>query len=121
MENEILKEYISVLEDKKLKNIEAFDLSGKSEVAKFIIIATANSEKVSRQVANEIKAFFEEKNKTSNLEGEFPGDWIILDFGDVLIEILTEEARNYYNLEKLWGDSKNRLAQPSKKRKKKVS
>ena len=121
MENEILKEFISVLEDKKLKNIEAFDLAGKSEVAKFIIIATAANEKFARQTANEIKSFFEEQNKISNLEGEFPGDWVILDFGDVLIEILTEEARNYYNLEKLWGDSKNRLAQPSKKRKKKAS
>ena len=121
MENEFLKEYVSVLEEKKFKNIEAFDLKGKSEFAKYIIIATAQNEKAARLGALEIVEEFKDKNKQATIDGEFPGNWIVLDFKEVIIEILTEDQRSYYNLEKLWGDSKNRLSKPIKKRGKKVS
>lgn len=119
MENELIKEYISILEENKLKNIEAFDLKDKSDVAKFIIIATSPNEKNSRLCAYNILNFFRNKNVEGVLDGEFPGSWIVLDFKDVIIEILTDDLRAYYNLEKLWGSSKNRLLQIEKKRKRK--
>lgn len=116
MENVLIKETISFLESKKLKNITAFDLVDKSDIVKYIIIATSPSEKFSKQICTEIEEYFKSKNIVPIIDGEFPGSWIILDLGEILIEILTEETRNYYNLEKLWGDLKNRV-EPIKKKK----
>lgn len=119
MENEIVKGIASLLESKKLKNVEAFDLKFKSELVKYIILATSPNEKYSRQVAVELQKEFEEKGIDAKIEGEFPGEWVILDLGEILIEIFTEESRKYYNLEKLWGNSKNRAYEPVKNRRKK--
>ena len=119
MENEIVKGIAALLESKKLKNVEAFDLKFKSELVKYIILATSPNEKYSRQVAVELQKEFEEKGIDAKIEGEFPGEWVILDLGEILIEIFTEESRKYYNLEKLWGNSKNRAYEPVKKRRKK--
>ena len=119
MENEIVKGIASLLESKKLKNVEAFDLKFKSELVKYIILATSPNEKYSRQVAVELQKEFEEKGIDAKIEGEFPGEWVILDLGEILIEIFTEESRKYYNLEKLWGNSKNRAYEPVKKCRKK--
>lgn len=118
MENETVKGIASLLESKKLKNVEAFDLKFKSELVKYIILATSPNEKYSRQVAVELQKEFEEKGIDAKIEGEFPGEWVILDLGEILIEIFTEESRKYYNLEKLWGNSKNRAYEPVKKRRK---
>ena len=52
-------------------------------------------------------------------EGDFPGNWIVLDLGDILIELLTEDVRKYYNLEKLWGDYNNRVQEVTDKKRKK--
>ena len=119
MENKKNKGITSLLESKKLKNVEAFDLKFKSELVKYIILATSPNEKYSRQVAVELQKEFEEKGIDAKIEGEFPGEWVILDLGEILIEIFTEESRKYYNLEKLWGNSKNRAYEPVKKRRKK--
>ena len=119
MENETVKGIASLLESKKLKNVEAFDLKFKSELVKYINLATSPNEKYSRQVAVELQKEFEEKGIDAKIEGEFPGEWVILDLGEILIEIFTEESRKYYNLEKLWGNSKNRAYEPVKKRRKK--
>ena len=119
MENEIVKGIASLLESKKLKNVEAFDLKFKSELVKYIILATSPNEKYSRQVAVELQKEFEEKGIDAKIEGEFPGEWVILDLGEILIEMITKESRKYYNLEKLWRNSKNRAYEPVKKRRKK--
>lgn len=114
--NAEIKSIFEKLEEKKLKNIEAFDLKNKSEILKFIILATCTNEKNSRNIIIEIEKEIEELGYTIKKEGEFPGDWVILDLGEILIEIFSEDTRTQYNLEKLWGDSKNRLVELTKKR-----
>ena len=120
MENELIKSLVEILENKKLKNVEAFDLKGKSELVKFIILATSASEKHSKQIAAELEQEFASQGIEAFKEGEFPGDWIVLDLGEVLIEIFTEDSRKYYNLEKLWGSSNNRINEPVKKKRRKA-
>ena len=109
MNKEFIENLIKLLESKKLKNIEAFDLSDKSELIKSIVLATAQNEKMNKQIANEIKQHFFEQGVEVLIDGEFPGDWIILDMGEILVELFTEDMRNHYSLEKLWGSQKNSL------------
>ena len=115
-----IEKIIEILVEKKLKNIEAFDLKNKSNILKFIILGTCTNEKKCKQTANEIADDLRKLKHNIEIEGEFPGDWIILDAGEFLIEIFTEDTRKQYNLEKLWGDYKNRVAELPKKRKKKT-
>lgn len=120
MNSEDIKQIIQILEDKKLKNIEAFDLKSKSEIIKFIILATCINENSCRILSYEIEEKLKELKHSVAREGEFPGDWIVLNVdNEVLIEIFTEDSRKYYNLEKLWGDYKNKLQDTKNKRKKK--
>lgn len=115
-----IKQIIEILENNKLKNIEAFDLKNKSEIIKCIILATCTNEKNCRTISYEVEENLKNLGCEVNREGDFPGDWIILDIGDVLIEIFAEDTRKHYNLEKLWGDSKNRLIDMNKKRRKRA-
>lgn len=117
MDSEEIKQIIQLLEEKKLKNIEAFDLKSKSEIIKFIILATCTNEKNCRTISYEIDQKLKDLNYTVKIQGDFPGDWIVLDIGEALIQIFTEDTRKYYNLEKLWGDSKNRLTETRKRKK----
>ncbi len=121
MDSENIKNIIKILEDKKLKNIEAFDLKSKSKIIKFIILGTSTNEKNCRAISYEIEEALKGSGFEVKREGDFPGDWIILDIGEGLIEIFTEDTRKYYSLEKLWGDSWNRLAELPTKRKRKTS
>ncbi len=114
-----INQIVKILEEKKVKNIEAFDLNSKSEIIKFIILATCSNEKNSRNVCCEIEESLKVLKYHVRREGDFPGDWIILNLGDILIEIFTEDTRKHYNLEKLWGDSKNRLTEIQNKKKNK--
>ena len=117
MNKEFIENLIKLLESKKLKNIEAFDLSNKSELIKSIVLATAQNEKMNKQIANEIKQHFFEQGVEVLIDGEFPGDWIILDMGEILVELFTEDMRNHYSLEKLWGSQKNSLIGTKQKKK----
>lgn len=118
MDQEINK-IIEKLEEKKLKSIEAFDLKNKSEIFKYIILATCTNEKNSRAIILEVEEELINIGYNINKEGEFPGDWVILDLGNILIEIFAEDTRKQYNLEKLWGDSKNRVIEINKKKRRK--
>lgn len=120
MDIDKIKQIVQILEEKKFKNIEAFDLKNKSNLIKFIIVATSSNEKTCRLLSYEIEEILKGLSYEVKREGDFPGDWIVLDLGDILIELLIEDVRKYYNLEKLWGDYNNRVPEiKNKKRKKK--
>lgn len=115
-----IENIIQILIDKKVKNIEAFDLKSKSNILKFIILGSCANEKTCKQIAYEIEKALKNLKYNVKIEGDYPGDWIILDIGEILIEIFTEDTRKYYNLEKLWGDYKNRVVELPNKKKKKI-
>lgn len=110
-----------ILCENKIKNIEVLDLTSKSPIITKIIVGTFPNEKNTRAVASQIKEEFEKEfQQEIAMEGEFPGEWIILDLGKYIVELFIEEKRNYYNLEKLWGDNKNKLAKIKLKKRKKA-
>ena len=92
------------LDDDKAENIVAIDLSGKSSIADYMVIATGRS---SRQLAA-MAEHLHEKLKAKGLaqvgiEGERQGDWVLIDGGDVIVHLFRPEIRGLYNLEKMWG------------------
>ena len=121
MDNAVIEKIKEILLTNKIKGVEILDLQFKSKLLSAIIVGTFPAVCNSRVLANNIKAELEKEFEIQVLiDGEFPGEWIILDLGRIAIELFTEEKRNYYNLEKLWGDKQNKLAKLKLKKRKRI-
>ena len=96
-----------IAEELNCTDVTIIDLTGISPVTNFFVIATSTSGRQGRTVADEISM---EAKKQGHLRfgiaGHDRGQWILLDFVSVVIHILDEQSREYYNLEMLWGDAK---------------
>lgn len=116
MEEQIL----SLLSKYKFKNVVCYDLTNKTPLIKKIFIASFSSDKNIRKTVFDFKDELEKQtSKTFFVDGEFSKDWILLDCEDYTIELFSEEKREYYNLEKLWGDLKPKLSKLKVKKSKK--
>ncbi|MFC1808467.1 ribosome silencing factor [Candidatus Omnitrophota bacterium] len=72
----------------------------------YFVISSAGSFKKTRAIAEHIHdSLAKNKLKPKHVEGKSDGQWILLDYGDVVAHIFYEEARQFYGLERLWGDA----------------
>lgn len=102
----LVEDIVKFLEDKKLTQIKVINLGTVNPYFCFFMIATANSEVQLGTVAREISARFQTQlldKKVRPIDVE--SGWVIRDFVDVVLHLFLEEKRQYYNLEKLWGDA----------------
>ena len=92
-----------ILDSKKALNIEVIKVEEKTTLAEYFVIATGTSTTHIRSLADEVEDVLEKLNiKPKNLEGKMSDSWKILDYGSVIVNIFSPEAREYYELEKLW-------------------
>ena len=91
------------MDDHKAENVVVIDLTGKSDIADYMVIASGQS---SRQVATMADKLVEvaKKNGVKGVtpEGRAQADWVLFDAGDVIIHLFRPEVREFYNLEKMW-------------------
>ena len=105
----ILSGLLEVLNEKKGENITVFDVENITTVAKYIIIATANSNVHSAGLARSIIDFFKNNDLGNLLFSKGPdtnNPWILIDGTDYVIHIFLAETRNFYSLEKLFFKAK---------------
>lgn len=96
----------SVAEDKKGEDIVIYDLRGESDVADFFVIATALSKLQARAIVGDIDKELKQRGlKKLGQEGDAASQWMLLDYGDVVVHVFSPALRDYYNLEALWGDA----------------
>ncbi|MDZ4727241.1 MAG: ribosome silencing factor [Leptospira sp.] len=106
-----LKKIEKSLIEKKCEQIEALDLREVNSYLSIFVLATVKSETQGRSVAKDIEKYMkplklaERRNHITDLPKDATG-WILLDYGEICVHIMTEEMRNYYSLERLWGDAK---------------
>lgn len=94
------------LEDNKAENILVLDIEGISSFADVIIIATANSNRHAKSLADKLVESIKANNKNIiNVEGKVESGWILVDCGGVVVNIMKEEIREFYDLEGLWGEN----------------
>ena len=94
------------LEDNKAENILALDIEGISSFADVIMIATANSNRHAKSLADKLVESIKANNKNIlNVEGKVESGWILVDCGGVVINIMKEDIREFYDLEGLWGEN----------------
>lgn len=98
---------IDALEDKKAEDIKIIDISEVSVLADYFIIAGGNNHSQIQALCNNV----EEKlgragHPIKQVEGYDTANWILMDFGDVIIHIFDKENRLLYDLERIWRDGK---------------
>lgn len=103
---ELAKKICKAADDTKAENIIIMDMRGLMFSTDYFVICSAPTATQVRAIADNIE---EELDKAeihfSHKEGYHEGEWILLDYGDVVAHIFKNENRDYYALEKLWGDA----------------
>ncbi|WGF86850.1 ribosome silencing factor [Marinivivus vitaminiproducens] len=94
------------LDDDKAILPVTLDLRGKTTIADFMVIATGTSQRHISSMADKLVTRLKaEEIGNVTLEGGDDADWVLIDAGDVIVHLFRDEARGFYNLEKLWGDA----------------
>jgi len=103
---ELLLTAVKAADDKKAEDIVVLNMQGISLIADYFVICHANSDKQVQAIVKEIKDQVDEKGFTvRRLEGYEQARWVLVDLGDVVVHVFHRDERNYYNLERLWGDA----------------
>lgn len=94
-----------MLSEKKAEEIVIFDIAKKSSFADYMILASGRNERQIGALKEElVEEFAKEGFDIKGVEGEKESGWILVDGGDLIISLLTEEQRQNYNIESVWAD-----------------
>jgi ribosome-associated protein len=89
-------------DEMKAERIETLDVRTKTVMADFLVVCSATSDLHVRSIADRVAEKMREiKQKARHVEGKESG-WVLLDFGDVVLHVMKEEQRQFYDLESLW-------------------
>ena len=99
--------------DKKASDLDVLAVSELTSIADFFILCSATNERQAQAIADSVLDRLKEDLNVKPLlvEGTTPGRWILLDFGDFIFHVFTEDCRRFYGLERLWGDAPNVTAE----------
>ena len=101
-----LKTALKVALDKKAENPVVIDLRELTTLSDYFVVLSATSDTHARTIADEIKKKLKEKGILPlSVEGYESANWILIDYGDVIVHIFRPEVRELYNLESLWMDA----------------
>ncbi len=94
--------------EKKAFNLVALDLREIASFTEFFIIASGANQRQVQAIADEISEQLKKqlKSKTVRTEGYSTADWVLLDYGDFIVHIFEQKARDFYDLERLWRDAR---------------
>ncbi len=99
----LLERILSSLDDSKAENVVSIGLSGKSEIADYMVIASGKSTRQVTSIADRLtERLKRELGRLCRIEGKHTGDWILIDADDVIVHIFRPEVREFYQLEKMW-------------------
>ncbi len=89
--------------DKKGRDISVIKISDVSSLADYMVIATGNNSSHVKALADEVEFVIKEQGRVvDHIEGHRTESWVLLDYSDVIINVFSDEAREYYGLERLW-------------------
>ena len=102
---ELRDHVVAALEDLKGVNIVTLDVAALTPMTDYMVLVTGTSNR-------HVKALVDTANESSKaigiqplgIEGRESYDWVLVDLADVIVHVMNEEARNFYELERLWSD-----------------
>ncbi len=103
--DELLKLVVDALEDVKAMDLRVIDVEGKSGFTDVMVIASGNTARQVKALAeNVVMKCKEVGHPALGVEGEREGEWVLVDLGDVVVHVMLPATRDYYNLDRLWGE-----------------
>ena len=105
MVNDIYK----ALEDKKADDVKLIDISEISDIADYFVIATANNTSQMDAMQDAVDEYMTKAGiSAKSIEGHVRNrsNWILMDYRDIIVHIFDKEAREFYNLDRIWKDGK---------------
>ncbi len=104
-QNEVLKKIIRTLDSKKAEDVTAIKITNLTILADYFVIANGTSTTHARTLAEEVEyQLSQEGIEPNRTEGYNGSNWVILDYGDIVVHVFYKETRDYYQLERLWSD-----------------
>ena len=93
----------TTLADIKAQDVQVLDVRKLTAIMDFMIVASGTSDRHVRAIADKAVEAVEGKGgRALGIEGQEQGDWVLVDFGDVVLHVMQRDARALYQLEKLW-------------------
>ena len=104
MQAEELRQRIcTVLEDMKGQELVTLDVRTLTDVTDFMVIVSGTSDRHVKAMADRVlDTLRDHKLRPLGVEGQETGDWVLIDFGDVVVHVMRPDSRSFYELEKLW-------------------
>jgi ribosome-associated protein len=107
---DVLREIVSVLEAKKCEDISILDLESVNTYLSIFVICTVKTNTqgaaTGRELVRSLKKFKFKSGLANRTENSSEAGWLLIDLGPIFIHIMTSEMREYYDLDRLWGDAK---------------
>lgn len=104
-QNEKLKIIAKAADSKRADDIKIIKIADLTIISDYFVIANGNSSTQTKAIADEIEFKMKEAGVTPlRTEGYQGANWIILDYGDIVVHVFYKETREFYNLERLWND-----------------
>jgi ribosome-associated protein len=102
-QSEFIQSVIDKLEDMKARDIVTIDVDGKSTITDTLIVCSGNSKKHVSSIAENLVVEMKAANTPPlSVEGKDTGEWVLVDLGNVVVHVMQDATRDFYQLEKLW-------------------
>ena len=108
-DEKLLIEIINAALEKKAEKLVVLEIREKTSIADYFVICSGNSSTQTKAISEAIEEKVEENQNIRLLrrEGSQQGRWILLDYGYIIVHVFMPEEREFYNLERFWGDAPN--------------
>ena len=104
--NEIALTAVKALDSKKGQDIKCLETGHLTTLADYFVICTATSNTQVKAMSDACEEAMEAHGeRVHHIEGHRGGTWLLMDFSAVVVHVFTDEARKFYDLERLWGDA----------------
>ena len=104
---EMTKLAIAALEDKKANDVRVIDIAGVSVIADYFVIASGSNTNQVQAMADSVReALGRAGHEPRQVEGYGSANWILMDYGDIIVHVFDKEDRLFYDLERIWRDGK---------------
>ena len=103
---ELLDKILAIIDTRKAEEVIAFDVRGLVSYADYVVICSGQSSRQVEALATHLAIEIRKDGvEPLGIEGRSEGEWVLIDFGDVIVHVFDEPVRAFYDLEGLWGEA----------------
>lgn len=107
-----VREAVAAAEDRKAVDLKVLHLGQISDFTEYFVLCSGTSERQVQAIADAVEERLRAEGvRPLHVEGYNRGQWVLLDYGDLVVHIFQEETRRFYALERLWGDAPEKTAE----------